>query len=66
MNYSKANIVMLENKLKQSDIVRKYGFDKGDVSKVCQGQRRGDRIRRAILGELALLGVIVDNTIFER
>jgi len=45
-------ILMLEKDVKQVDIVRKYGFDRGDISKVIKGTRKTPKIQSAIASEL--------------
>ena len=45
-------ILFILNNLKQSDIAKKYRFDKGDVSKVISGIRRQAAIQNAICYEL--------------
>jgi transcriptional regulator with XRE-family HTH domain len=54
---NKVKIAMLQAGVKQVDIIQKFGFDKGDVSKVVHGKRTTSKIRHAIA---ALVGIPVD------
>jgi transcriptional regulator with XRE-family HTH domain len=50
----KVKILFLRKGLTQVDLVKKYGFDKSDISKVIHGVRRTEKVRQAIAQELNL------------
>ena len=48
----KVKTLMLQKGVKQIDIIKNFGFDKGDVSKVINGVRKTPKIRAAIAEKL--------------
>ena len=52
VNRNRVKILMLQKDISQVDIVNKYKFDKGDVSKVVHGKRKTRAIQEAIAREL--------------
>ncbi len=44
----RVKIEMLKKGVKQIDIIKSYGFDKGDLSKVIAGKRKTKKIRQAV------------------
>lgn len=51
---NRVKILMLQKDVSQVQIVNKYKFDKGDVSKVVHGKRRTRAIQEAIARELQM------------
>ena len=51
-NRNRVKILMLQKDISQVQIVNKYKFDKGDVSKVVHGKRKTKAIQEAIAREL--------------
>jgi lambda repressor-like predicted transcriptional regulator len=47
-------IKMIEKGVSQVDLIKEYGFDKGDLSKVVHGKRKTRKIRVAIANKLGL------------
>jgi hypothetical protein len=51
---NRVKILMLQRDISQVQIVNKYKFDKGDVSKVVHGKRKTKAIQEAIARELEM------------